>query len=251
MDTQTRAELIESLMKEIKKETKKINDNINEKHKKLETKLASVEKKLVSVEIKLASVEQTAKKALDPADVNQNDISHTSKLLEEQQQEIISLKATLNEQIDRSLRSTLIFKGIPHENKEKSWDDTKNTLIKYLSTTFNWDKEVLSKDIERAHRGKINEENTKQNDAIYVKFESWRNSEGIKKDIIKANRDGHTKVIVTQMYSKVTTDIINDKLKLRKDIIQRNNSWKMYVKYPGILMAKKPGQSKFLCARRE
>ena len=81
--------------------------------------------------------------------------------------------------------------------------------------------------------------------AIYVKFESWRNSETIKNEVIKANREGHTNVIVTQMYSKATTDKMNDKLKLRKGILQNNRSWKMYVKYPGILMVKKSGQTKF------
>ena len=67
---------------------------------------------------------------------HKQDILQTSKLLEKHNQEIISLKASLNEQIDRSLRSTLVFKGIPKEKNENSWDDAKNTLTKYLSATF-------------------------------------------------------------------------------------------------------------------
>ena len=86
----------------------------------------------------------------------------TCQLFDEHKQEIISLKASLNEQIDRSVRSTLVFKGIP---KEK---------IKYLSTTFKWNTNELNKDIERAHRGMTNEvsKTNSKNDAIYVKFES-------------------------------------------------------------------------------
>ena len=67
---------------------------------------------------------------------HKQDIVQTSKLLEEHNQEIISLKASLNEQIDRSLRSTLVFKGIPKEKNENSWDDAKNSSTKYLSATF-------------------------------------------------------------------------------------------------------------------
>ena len=144
----------------------------------------------------------------------------------------------------------------------------------------------LNKDIERAHRGKINGQgnNNEQSDAIYVKFGSWTISEAIKKEVIKACRiykwwmsyrtascfditclktigwnleiDSLKNeysplltrcvwVIVTQMYSIATTDIINDKLKIRKDILQKNITWKMFVKYPGTLMVKKPGQTKF------
>ena len=102
--------------------------------------------------------------------------------------------------------------------------------------------------IERTHRGKFNEEeNNKKHKEIpiYVKFESWKTSEAIKSKIIKANREGSTNVIVTQMYSKTTTEKMNEKLKIRKDILKVNKSWKLYVKYPGTLMVKKPGQTKF------
>ena len=36
-------------------------------------------------------------------------------------------------------------------------------------------------------------------------------------------------MIVSQMYSKQTTEVMNDKLKLRKDIIANNPTWKMFV----------------------
>ena len=163
-------DLIKALMTEIKKETKKINDNINDK---LEKKLESVENKLAEVEVKLVSVEKTALNAWNQTEVNKQDIVQTnltieehkqdilqtSKLLEEHKQEIISLKASLNEQVDHSLRYTLVFKGIPKEKKENSWDDAKNSLKNYLSATFNWNKNELNKDIERAHRGKTTDAN--------------------------------------------------------------------------------------------
>ena len=207
MDNELKAALIQELMKEIKKETDKIMDNINDKH-------AQLEKKLDIVERKLESVEETAHKALNQAVTNRKDFVETNNTVKEQQKEINTLKATLNDQIDRSLRSTLIFKGIPCEKTENSWEDTKNTLMNYLSTTFKWNSNDLNKDIERAHRGKVNRQGSKneQSDAIYVKFGSWAISEAIKKEVIKANRTGFTNVIVTQMYSKATTDIINDKL---------------------------------------
>ena len=152
MDTQLKADLIEALMIEIKKETKKINDNINDKHKKLEDKLANVEKKL-------KTVEETAINALKQTDINHTRIAETNETLDEQKQAITSLKEALIEQTDRSLRSTLIFKGIPREKNEKSWDDTKNVLVEYLSNTFNWDPNGLNNDIECTHRGKFSEEN--------------------------------------------------------------------------------------------
>ena len=95
---------------------------------------------------------------MNQAENNQSNIAQINQALAEQNKEIISLKSALNEQTDRSLRNTLIFKGIPKDKHEKSWDDTKNTLGRYLSTTFKWDANSLNKDVERAHRGKSNNE---------------------------------------------------------------------------------------------
>ena len=154
----------------------------------------------------------------------------------------------LQEQTDGSLRSTLIFRNVPEEKNEKSWDDTTKLLVSHLSKTFNWAAGRLHQDIERAHRGReqdVETEKKQKNRAIYVKFMTWRVSEDIKKQIITANRSGKTKIIVSQMYSKQTTEVMNDKLKIRKDIIANNPTWKMSVKYPGILMVKKKDKINF------
>ena len=98
----------------------------------------NLKKKLDIAERKLESVEETAHKALNQAVTNWRDFVETNNTIKEQPKEINALKATLNDQIDRSLRSTLIFKGIPCEKTENSWEGTKNTLMNYLSTTFKW-----------------------------------------------------------------------------------------------------------------
>ena len=60
----------------------------------------------------------------------------------------------------------------------------------------------------------INQKQKKLSDIcqIYI-MESIR----IEKEIIKANRSGKSKMIVSHLcYSKQTTEVINDKIKLRK-----------------------------------
>ena len=147
------------------------------------------------------------------------------------------------------LRSTLIFKNIPENPAEKNWSDTTNTLVSLLSSLFNWNPTNLSNDIERAHRGKEDDNHkrgTNKPRPIYVKFHSWKSSENVRKSVVDANRQGRTNVIVSQMYSKKTTETMNEKLKLRKEIMRKEKNWKMFVKYPGVLYVKKPNENKFI-----
>ena len=157
-----------------------------------------------------------------------------------QKQEIEELQNSMEDQINRGMRSTLIFKGIKEEENEFSWEDTTNVLANQLSPILNCDPMQIVGDIERAHRGKGSKSRN-----IYVKFNSWKASDQISKLIIKANRSKITHITVSQMYGPKTTAIMNEKLKLRKDIIKDHKAWKMYVAYPGTLMLKKPGEKKF------
>ena len=53
---------------------------------------------------------------------------------EQQEIKINKIEENINEQTDRFLRITLIFTGIPFSHDtEKSWNDTKNTLITSLN----------------------------------------------------------------------------------------------------------------------
>ena len=165
-------------------------------------------------------------------------------MVSDQKNEISELNATVDDQVNRGLRSTLIFKGIPEQTKE-SWSDTTNILINTLATLFDWDPNTLTSDIERAHRGTREGKNTNKPRPIYVKFHSWRSSEDIKIMVIEANRKKKTKIIVSQMYSRRVTESMNDKLKQRKELLETNGNWKMYVKYPGILMCRREGEGKF------
>ncbi len=63
-----------------------------------------------------------------------------------------SLFKSLDDQINRSLRSTLIFKGIKEEPHE-TWIQTRKTLCEVIARQLNMDAGHVQDMVERAHCG--------------------------------------------------------------------------------------------------
>ena len=64
-----------------------------------------------------------------------------------------ALEDSLEDQINRGLRSTLIFKGIKEEHNE-SWEQTEEHLINVITRHTKLHRDAVEPMIERAHRGK-------------------------------------------------------------------------------------------------
>ena len=65
--------------------------------------------------------------------------------------------------------------------------------------------------------------------------------------IISANRAGNLNIFTNQKYSKKIQNKINFQLLNHKEFKQEEDKklWKSYVKFPGVLMIKKPGDERY------
>ena len=236
--------------KKERSELDELKSLIQQNHKEL---TETLNKKFDLLNTWLTKVESTANLALETATKNANlleeqnrteefqnkkleeKISHQTKCIE-------TLENQLNEQTDRSLRTTLIFRGIPQKEDEKSWSNTTTTLANTLNKICpNDNVEEIIDTIERAHRAKKSENTGKNNTSrpIIAKFSNWKFSEKFKSAIIKYNRNQpEHPLYVSQMYSTKTTDRINDALKHRKELARQDSNLKMFVAYPATLMGR-------------
>ena len=164
--------------------------------------------------------------------------------LEEYSRKIEQLEELADDQINRNARSTLIIHGVKfYLRNEKNWNDTENVLATTLCTQFSWNKDQFAHDIERAHRGNYKNPNS----PVHAKFLSWKVAQGVLESIIKANREGKITIFTSQKYSKKVQDRKNSLLLKRKEFKEDEvrKTWKSYVKFPGVLMVKKPTDEKY------
>ena len=230
----------------ISSECSKINDRINQTNNKINEKYHQI------VQL-LTKAESTANKAIEQATENKTNIEKNTQEIEKLKQilhvkdnVIQVLQNDLAEQTDRQMRSTLIIRGIPLEQNEKSWDDTAEALANYLYEKMGWDRNMIKNDIDRIHRGS-KDENRSGPPPIFAKFVSWRASQKLLTAIIKANKQRRINATVHPMFSKHTQanyDTANRiKRELKKD--ESKKDWITFVKYPGILMVKKSRDDKY------
>ena len=110
-------------------------------------------------------------------------------------------------------------------------------------------EEILTK-IERAHRPKENRSAASQHNRIppiIGEFTEWTFIEEIKTTFIKAAknpRNNHI-VYVSQMYSPAVTNRRNEAMKFRKQLRNEDKQIQTYVKFPAILVVKKPGETTY------
>ncbi len=150
----------------------------------------------------------------------------------------------MDNQINRSLRTTLIFKGIKEEPHE-TWIQTEKTLCEVIARQLNMDVGHVVDMIERAHRG--NSSQTRQGPRhIYVKFYSWKDSELIKENFAEQNRK-HPKMNLRaeQMFSSDLTKRRNTAMVERKKLINDKTISNGYVKFPATLIVKRKKTDKF------
>ena len=109
----------------------------------------------------------------------------------------------------------------------------------------NIDQGIVIKKIERARRAK--EYRPGRNLSIIGKFTDWNFSEEVKTSFIKAEKDGNhrTPIFVSQMYSPALTTRRNQAMKKRKELREEDQGIRTYVKYPAVLMVKRPGEAAY------
>lgn len=212
----------------IKLETEKINDTISV--------LSTTVQNLAT---RVTAIEQVNLNTTDKIYTNTNDIANASfeiknlaDSMHRLQNEYEKLNMSLDNQIDRGMRETLIINGIP--GKEKIWEETKNILANTLETiddSKKFSQDDYKKNIVRAHRG------GKDGTSIYVKFTTSEMVNHVKS--LRFKRGG---LYINQMRSP----IINGRILKGRNLIKtlkntEGPQWKMYINDNIQLMAKKPG----------
>ena len=160
-------------------------------------------------------------------------------------QKVEQLEDKLEDRTNRSLRKTLVIKGVPDKVSE-SWNETENKLAEIFAENLSEgeDEGIVSFDdaksmIERAHRGRPSKVHAGAPRPIYVALYDWKQAEAIKEAVRTRNRkDKHYKIYVDQMYGARTTFQRNEALKRRKFLKASGAIYAGYVKFPAQLMVK-------------
>ena len=191
-------------------------------------------------------VRLAAERAESLAKANQNEIDEMKSEIAKLNDANTHLNALLDDQINRNMRTTLIFKGIKEE-KDEGWEQTEDRLVDVLSRHLNLNKDNLKGMIERAHRGKHSPSSTSSSPRhIYAKFSSWKHSELIKDKFFQLQRN-HPKIgiRVEQMYSQSVTSRRNEALQVRRNLLDSKSIVAGYVRYPATLVVKKSKNEKY------
>ena len=155
------------------------------------------------------------------------------------------MQEVIEDNKNRQLRKTLVFKGIPEENTanddntnppRENWDETASILAKSMSQALNTTIEEAKQMVERCHRAAPNS-NYRGNKPrpIFAAFLDWKDSERTK-DAYRKNRA--LGVIAEQKTGPLTTMRRNIALKERKRLLDQGAIYNGYVMHPARLMVK-------------
>lgn len=231
-------------VEDIKRMISELNENLTDKIDSLRDELRTqIDNNHADLKEAIFKVDFKTQQALEKASYNEECISDiradlkvvldTNNALQTQ---LNLVKRDLNDQIDRSLRNTLIFKDINLSPNEKSWEDTESHLADTIhSHCPELDKNFIKSNIERGHRGRRNS-NPNSKPHIYVKFTSWKVAEQIKSNIIINNKKRKSNIKVSPMFSKETSSRNNNALKERKQLIMTNPNMEYIVAYPAKIL---------------
>lgn len=237
-----------------------LTDNRNEFTKlikdTIQHELSSMKQEIVRLQSELDTVSDVANNAMKLSEQLQKDVT---KLQEENTHLKTKIQNTINGQHkleeviednkNRQLRKTLVFKGIPEQQineassngdgsqktRSENWDDTATILANTMAETLNTSVDEARNMVERCHRAAANPK-YKGNAPrpIFAAFMDWRDSELTKDSFRKNNAD----VFVEQKVGPRTTARRNMALKERKRLKDNNTIFNGYISHPARLMVK-------------
>ena len=210
----------------------------------IKQELSSLSAEIIHLQSELETTSGVANNSLKLAEQLKKECPH---LKEDNTNLKAKLQNTINQQDDiykiiednknRQLRKTLIFKGLPeqkfvdesHPNpngtpkmRPENWDDTTSILATAISKTMeDTTIEDARQMIERCHRGAVSPRYKGTGPRpIFAAFTDWRDSEQVKalfrKINVRNNSDTASKVYVENKYGLRTTISRNLALKERK-----------------------------------
>ena len=237
---------------------KRLEENVNKSREDINNIKTTIQKNHEDLKTELQIVDQKAKDAHTLALENQDEIKKLidkqKNLNEEIKQDILKsinmpeiqkqLKTLDDENEDlrnRSMRSTLIFRGVRETEKNDSWEETSRLLVNILIKKLQLDPYECNMQISRAHRTpkSSNEDDDRSYcRPIFAQFVSWRYAEDVRKNLIKLHAKRKSDIIVSQMFSKNLTTRRNEAMKKRKELLETSPNLSIYLEYPAKLMSR-------------
>ena len=233
----------------------KIDDKLNE----LDRNTTHNENRITELSAQVENVDQAAgqqmrnltARIIDLEDkiANLADIPKKVEPLEEIPTRVAQLIETVEDRTNRQLRETLVFKNIPEEENEKSYDDTKKLLATVISehcpnityaTAFN--------EIKRAHReskrrGQDRHRSREGKRLIYAAFHGWDICQAIIKSLKqKCIADNAFEISADQKYGPLTTKRRQLAFTMRRQLKDAGIVGSSYVDFPARLMVNYPGE---------
>ena len=173
------------------------------------------------------------------------------------------LEASHDDQTNRNMRTTLVIRNLP-EDTDKTMNKTTKILAKFLANIDIDENNTIGtygKQIERAHLSNptpTNDESSNHDGPrpIFVRFQSWKDSEKCKRLIVNYNKSineinnnpSNTKIYVDQLYSKPVQLRRKKAFEERKKLRENQKDTPMFVKDPADLMIKVNG--KYTCHKK-
>lgn len=167
-------------------------------------------------------------------------VTHIEHNHEDMKEKFSALEAKFNkleiecaEQIDRSMRNSMTIHKLPKSKSNETWDETKKVLSEFLSAKLpgNW-----SDRIERAHRGRT--------DVIHARFMNWNHAQEVEM-LFRQNKGKIDGVYQLGKFSPHTWERRRRANEARASYRSQHPGTKSYIKYPAILLAKKPDDDRY------
>ena len=146
-----------------------------------------------------------------------------------------AIEEKIEERTNRQLRKTLVVRGVPENDKEKTWEDTENVFTKKIAETIDVTTDEAKEMIERCHRGGNPSKfrDMRKERPIFVALHSWKRCEEI---VSKARKT--KSLMVDFKYGPITTARRNMALKPRRELLDSGSLVKAHISYPAKLMGK-------------
>ena len=227
-------EILESKLEIINENIQELNVTIKSNHDELTAAIAKTDLKAEAAVKAAKSNSKTLETLKTDNEHMKTTIESQNAVVEHLNDKLSALEALTDDQVNRGLRSTLVFRGI-EKNGYETWDTTGDILAEEINNilpnfTISW----ITESIERVHRAKSTTN-------IIAKFQSWKDSEKIKTAIINYNKtqgNQENQLKVSQMLSKPLQDRHNAALIHRKELMKENKNMNYTVVYPAKLIGK-------------
>ena len=234
----------------------------------LTTELKSMQTEIVKLQTELEKANQRADNAEKAAEQFKKDIKKIQEKntsldtkLTTTKKELIQCIDTVEDNKNRQLRKTLVFRGIdemtfpddPNKQRQETWEETAKVLADCMAKKMNISTREAESMVERCHRSKPNPRyNGTAPRPIFAAFCNWKDSELTKKTFRESNISGQMlgnnnrkQVIVENKYGPRTTVRRNMALQERKELKQAGRIVSAYVAFPARLMVKEGRDAKY------